>query len=166
MSSIQSELNDITITIDKLRAKIDALESRNERLDVLGYLNECGGIVNAIFKREYKKKFGRTRGLCIPNIGDYISDPPKEEDDDYSFWDEFRVKYPGSDNEKFRALYQEISRDMDQEIYGLITVDKDRFDNSVKIAYAAEYDNKKQLYNDYRDWIIDLSDRELRSNTN
>jgi hypothetical protein len=67
-------------------------------------LNVCTHPLNNVFKREYREYFGKSREDSIPNINDFIDDPPPVFDEwDYDathreyensrFWRKFTEKY-------------------------------------------------------------------------
>ena len=93
----------------------------------------------------------------IPNIGDFIENPPTEEDgDDYIFWIEFNNKYPESNNENFRKIYKQTSNDR-ADSGAHISVRKlteSDFDNLIEIVYPEDYKENKQIYESYRKWLF------------
>ena len=59
--------------------------------------------------------------------------PPTEEDgDDYIFWQEFKTKYPNTDNINFRMIYKQISND--------------RADNGAHISRSEEHTSELQSH--------------------
>ena len=78
-----------------LKMRIDILENDKNKFDALVKLNECDSLVNKAFKQEYKKYFKKGRNDYIPNIGDYVNDPPTDNTDpEFAFWQYFKNKYP------------------------------------------------------------------------
>jgi len=114
--------------------------------------------VNKEFKRLYRIKFNRTKyDNNIPNIGDFINDPPTEDDEDnYKFWNEFNQKYPQSDNANFRLIYQKIVNDRaDSGAHvNVRKLNKTDFDKLIELVYPEEYNTNRELYNEYRDWLF------------
>jgi len=90
-----------------LKKEIKELKDDKQKFDALVKLHECNALVNKEFKKLYRIKFNKNKyDNNIPNIGDFINDPPTEDDEDnYKFWNEFNKKYPQSDNANFRLIY-------------------------------------------------------------
>jgi len=143
---------------DKLTKQINKLEDDKQKFDALIKLHECNTLVNKEFKRLYRIKFNKTKyDNNIPNIGDFIRDPPTKNDgEDYNFWIEFNNKYPQSDDANFRLIYQKIAND--RADYGahvnVRKLNKTDFDKLIELVYPEEYNINKQLYNEYRDWLF------------
>ena len=141
-----------------LKKEIKELKDDKQKFDALVKLHECNALVNKEFKRLYRIKFNRTKyDNNIPNIGDFINDPPTEDDEDnYKFWNEFNKKYPQSDNANFRIIYQKIAND--RAYSGAHTnvrkLNKTDFDKLIELIYPEEYNTNKELYNEYRDWLF------------
>ena len=88
------------------------MKNNKNKFDALVKLHECNALVNKEFKKLYKIRFNKKKGDYIPNIGDFIIEPPTEEDgDDYIFWLDFNEKYPRSNDKQFRLIYQQINND-------------------------------------------------------
>ena len=79
---------------DKLIKQINILEQNKQKFDALVKLHECNALVNKEFKQLYRIKFNKSKyDNNIPNIGDFIRDPPtKDDEEQYIFWKEFNVK--------------------------------------------------------------------------
>lgn len=144
----------LTDKINKLESDNNKLRTDNSKFNALVKLHELNALVNNEFKNLYKKKFKKGKYDYIPNIGDFINNPPTEDDtDDYEFWMEFNNKYPRSNDVEFRNIYRQIADD--RSINGAhIILNKDDFDILIETVYEEEYNNNKQLYNDYRDWLF------------
>lgn len=143
---------------DKLTKKINILEQNKLKFDALVKLHECNALVNKEFKKLYKIKFNKNKyDNNIPNIGDFINDPPTEDDEDnYKFWNEFNVKYPHSDYVEFRVIYQKIAdnrADFGAHV-NIKKLNKSDFDKLIELVYPEEYNTNKELYNEYRDWLF------------
>ena len=141
-----------------LKNRINILETNKNVFDALVKLHECNALVNKEFKRLYRIKFNISKyNNNIPNIGDFIENPPTEEDgDDYIFWIEFNNKYPESNNENFRKIYKQISNDR-ADSGAHISVRKlteSDFDNLIEIVYPEDYKENKQIYESYRKWLF------------
>ena len=143
-----------------LNNKIEILEKDNEilkkdkhRFDALVKLHDCNQLVNVAFKKEYRRGFNKGKFDYVPNIGDFINDPPEKEDDTYDFWIEFINKYPDSDNLEFRNIYKVINeeRTMCGAHYDISNMEINEFDSLMRIVFA-DYDTNKQLYENYRNW--------------
>ena len=143
---------------DKLTKKINKLEDDKQKFDALVKLHECNALVNKEFKKLYRIKFNKNKyDNNIPNIGDFINDPPTEDDEDnYKFWKEFNNKYPQSDDANFRLIYQKIANDRaDSGAHvNVRKLNKTDFDKLIELVYPEEYNTNKQLYNEYRDWLF------------
>ena len=141
-----------------LKKEIKELKDDKQKFDALVKLHECNALVNKEFKRLYRIKFNKNKyDNNIPNIGDFINDPPTEDDEDnYKFWNEFNQKYPQSDNANFRIIYQKIAND--RAYSGAHTnvrkLNKTDFDKLIELIYPEEYNTNKELYNEYRDWLF------------
>ena len=141
-----------------LKKEIKELKDDKQKFDALVKLHECNALVNKEFKRLYRIKFNKNKyDNNIPNIGDFINDPPTEDDEDnYKFWNEFNKKYPQSDNANFRIIYQKIAND--RAYSGAHTnvrkLNKTDFDKLIELIYPEEYNTNKELYNEYRDWLF------------
>ena len=141
-----------------LKNRINILETNKNVFDALVKLHECNALVNKEFKRLYRIKFNISKyNNNIPNIGDFIENPPTEEDgDDYIFWIEFNNKYPESNNENFRKIYKQISNDR-ADNGAHISVRKlteSDFNNLIEIVYPEDYKENKQIYESYRKWLF------------
>ena len=143
---------------DKLTKQITILEQNKQKFDALVKLHECNALVNKEFKKLYRIKFNKNKyDNNIPNIGDFINDPPTEDDvDNYKFWNEFNQKYPQSDNANFRLIYQKIANDRaDSGAHiNVRKLNKTDFDKLVEFVYPEEYNANKELYNEYRNWLF------------
>jgi len=164
-----------------LKNRINVLETNKNIFDALVKLHECNALVNKEFKRLYKKKFNLSKyDNNVPNIGDFIDNPPTKEDgDDYDFWVEFNELYPGSNNESFRKIYKQIANNRADagahiSVNKLNEYDTDElkihriakgyralpvepccdFDKLIEIVYPIEYNENKKIYNEYRDWLF------------
>ena len=146
------------IKINKLEKDIKVLIDDKQKFNALVKLHECNALVNNEFKKLYRIKFNKKKyDNNIPNIGDFILDPPtEEEEDDYNFWIEFNNIYPNSDNIDFRKIYQQIS--IDRATSGAHTnvnkLNKKQFDELIELVYPNEYNTNKQIYEQYRDWLF------------
>lgn len=95
-----------------LNTEISILKKDKETFDALVKLHDCNQLVNNTFKKEYKRYFNKKRGEYIPNISDFINDPPTDNNDpDYVFWKEFLTIYPNSDDLQFRNIYYKINNE-------------------------------------------------------
>ena len=133
------------------------LETNKNKFDALVKLYECNALVNKEFKRLYKNKFNIKYGEYIPNIGNFIENPPTEEDGDYyNFWMEFNNLYPGSDNKNFGKIYKQIANNKADAIaYTAVNkLTETEFDKLIEIVYQTEYNINKKIYNEYRDWLF------------
>ena len=141
-----------------MKKRINILETNKNIFDALVKLHECNALVNKEFKRLYKKKFNLSKyDNNVPNIGDFIENPPiKEDGDDYDFWIEFNELYPGSNNENFRKIYKQIANNR-ADAGAHISVNKlneTEFDKLIEIVFPMEYNENKKIYNEYRDWLF------------
>ena len=138
--------------------KLNALENKNEVFIALSKLNDCDKLANDAFKREYRKYFNlKQYNNNVPNLGDFIDNSPQEstDKDDFDFWELFCKKYPNSNNQEFRIIYKQISK---QRIsngahYNTNNIDKNEFDNLMKMALPDIYNNNKKLCDDYKTWL-------------
>lgn len=141
-----------------LKKEIKELKDDKQKFDALVKLHECNALVNKEFKRLYRIKFNKNKyDNNIPNIGDFINDPPTEDDkDNYKFWNEFNQKYPQSDNANFRLIYQKIVNDRaDSGAHvNVRKLNKTDFDKLIELVYPEEYNTNRELYNEYRDWLF------------
>ena len=141
-----------------LETKIDKMEKEKEKFDALVKLHECNALVNKIFKIEYKKCFKPKRNEYIPNIGEIINDPPTKTDDEeyYNFWEEFKIKYPNSDDIRFRKIYCDISdeRAINGAHVNIKYMTEDEFDKLIVLVYPEEYKKDPNLYKEYREWLF------------
>jgi hypothetical protein len=138
-----------------LNTEISILKKDKEKFDALVKLHECNSIVNKVFKNEYKKYFNKKRGEYIPNIGDFINDPPTDNNDpDYVFWKIFLTMYPNSDDLQFRNIYYKINneRSLNGAHVDVSMLTENEFDNLMKIIFN-DYETNKQLYENYRNWL-------------
>jgi len=141
-----------------LKREIKELKDDKQKFDALVKLHECNALVNKEFKKLYRIKFNKNKyDNNIPNIGDFINDPPTEDDEDnYKFWKEFNNKYPQSDDANFRLIYQKIANDRaDSGAHvNVRKLNKTDFDKLIELVYPEEYNTNKELYNEYRDWVF------------
>ena len=141
-----------------LKREIKELKDDKQKFDALVKLHECNALVNKEFKKLYRIKFNKNKyDNNIPNIGDFINDPPTEDDEDnYKFWKEFNNKYPQSDDANFRLIYQKIANDRaDSGAHvNVRKLNKTDFDKLIELVYPEEYNTNKELYNEYRDWLF------------
>jgi len=141
----------------ELKAEIKELKDDKHKFDALVKLHECNALVNKEFKKLYKIRFNKKKGEYIPNIGDFIEEPPTEDDgEDYTFWLEFNKKYPESNNNDFRMIYHQIANDRaDSGAHvNVRKLDKTEFDKLIELLYPEEYNANKELYKSYRDWLF------------
>ncbi len=154
---LKTENNQFKAENKQLKSDIDILKNNKERFDALVKLHECNALVNKEFKKLYKLKFKKSKFDYIPNIGDFIMDPPDEIDkDDYDFWLEFNNKYPRSNDSQFREIYRDIASDRaDKGAHiNVSRLTLAEYDELIKITYPDNYINNKELYDAYRDWIF------------
>lgn len=147
--------------LNKLEKDIKVLLDNKEQFDALVKLHECNALVNTEFKRLYRIKFNKNkRDNNVPNIGDFIRDPPDPDDpsdtDDYNFWVDFNKKYPNSDNINFREIYKKISddRSINGAHVNVNKLSKKEFDDLIKLVYPEEYDSNRKIYEEYRNWLF------------
>jgi len=141
--------------IKEQEIRILKLEKDKETVDALVKLHEYNAIVNKVFKNEYKEYFNKERDDYIPNIGDYINDPPTNKyNEDYIFWINFLSMYPNSDDLQFRNIYYKINNEksISGAHYNISKMDINEFDSLMKIVFN-DYDVNKQLYENYRNWL-------------
>jgi len=136
-----------------LKKDNEILKKDKHRFDAFVKLHDCNQLVNVAFKKEYKRYFNKGKFDYVPNIGDFINDPPEKEDDTYDFWVKFINKYPNSDNLEFRNIYKVINeeRTMCGAHYDISNMEINEFDSLMRIVFA-DYDTNKQLYENYRNW--------------
>ena len=141
-----------------LKKEIKELKDDKQKFDALVKLHECNALVNKEFKKLYRIKFNKNKyDNNIPNIGDFINDPPTEDDEDnYKFWNDFNTKYPQSDDVNFRLIYQKIANDRSDSgaHVNVRKLNKTDFDKLIELVYPEEYKLNKDLYNEYRDWLF------------
>jgi len=141
-----------------LKKEIKELKDDKQKFDALVKLHECNALVNKEFKKLYRIKFNKNKyDNNIPNIGDFINDPPTEDDEDnYKFWNDFNTKYPQSDDVNFRLIYQKIANDRSDSgaHVNVRKLNKTDFDKLIELVYPEEYKLNKELYNEYRDWLF------------
>lgn len=138
----------------KLENIVDIIKKKSDKSDALIKLKSCNDIINTHFKKEYKKTFKPKRGENIPNIGEFINDPPLKEDDEelFNFWNLFKKTHSGCDNMQFRKIYTYINTQRNDLAHVDVScMDKKEFDRLMKIVYD-DYDNNKELYVQYRNW--------------
>ena len=155
---LKIEIKELKEENNNLKNRINMLETNKNIFDALVKLHECNALVNKEFKRLYKKKFNLSKyDNNVPNIGDFIENPPiKEDGDDYDFWMKFNELYPGSNNENFRKIYKQIANNR-ADAGAHISINKlteIEFDKLIEIVYPEEYNENKKIYNEYRDWLF------------
>lgn len=94
------------------RDRISLIEANDQRREAIFKLHECDSLSNKAFRKEYIKYFNLSKySKDIPNISDFILNPPDKIDDsgNYNFWQQFILKYPGSDNSNFNLIYKRIN---------------------------------------------------------
>jgi len=150
---LKKDNNLLKIDNKSLNTKIEILEKDKQRFDALVKLHDCNQLVNNTFKKEYKRYFNKGKFDYVPNIGDFINDPPEKEDDTYDFWIKFINKYPDSDNLEFRNIYKVINeeRTMYGAHYDISNMNENEFDSLMRVVFD-DYDTNKQLYENYRNW--------------
>ena len=158
INRLEQENKELKMEIKELKSEIKILKDDKQKFDALVKLNECNALVNKEFKRLYRLKFSKSKyDNNVPNIGDFIRDPPTENDGgDYEFWKEFNLKYPQSDDPNFRSIYQQIAIDRVHSgaHVNVRKLDKTEFDRLIEIAYPEEYNANKELYEEYRNWLF------------
>jgi hypothetical protein len=140
----------------KLKHKVKKLVTQNDVREALSKLNDCDKLANDTFKREYRKYFKLGKYTTVPNLGDFVCDPPESDNiDDFEFWTQFCKKYPGSNNMEFRYIYKQINHD--RVSYGahftVSNIDKTTFDSLMQTAFPDKYENDKKTCDAYRDWL-------------
>jgi hypothetical protein len=157
--NIKLKADNINLTnkVTLLEQDNQIMKNNKNKFDALVKLHECNALVNKEFKRLYKIKFNKKKGEYIPNIGDFIIEPPTEEDgDDYIFWLDFNEKYPRSNDKNFRLIYQQINNDRTTEgaHINVSKLTENDFDKLIEFVYPLDYSVNKKLYNDYRNWLF------------
>lgn len=140
----------------KMKHKVKKLVTQNDVREALSKLNDCDKLANDTFKREYRKYFKLGKYTTVPNLGDFVCDPPESDNiDDFDFWSQFCKKYPGSNNMEFRYIYKQINHD--RVSYGahftVSNIDKTTFDSLMQTAFPDKYENDKKTCDAYRDWL-------------
>lgn len=142
--------------IFQLKCEINLM--KKEKFDALVKLHECNSLVNKTFKFEYKKRFKPKRNEYIPNIGEIINDSPNKDDDEnyFNFWENFKSKYPGSDDARFRKIYFDINNDRANNgaHIDISHMKPNEFDNLIVLVYPEKYKNDPNLYKEYREWLF------------
>ena len=155
---LEIENKELKIENKELKREIKELKDDKQKFDALVKLHECNALVNKEFKKLYRIKFNKNKyDNNIPNIGDFINDPPTEDDEDnYHFWNDFNVKYPQSNDINFRTIYHKISNDRaDSGAHvNVRKLNKTDFDKLIELVYPEDYNINKQLYEKYRDWLF------------
>lgn len=157
IKKLTEENTELKTRINHLEKEIGEMRNEKLKFDALVKLHECSALVNKAFKNAYKLKFNKKRGDYIPNVGDFIKDPPNDEKDpDYEFWFEFKETYPKTDDPRFRSLYCKMSNDRAEcgAHVDVSNLTRFEFDNLVKIVYPTEYAANKELYDEYRNWLF------------
>ncbi len=85
----------------KLEEKIEQLDEKISRIENSLELLQSGSNIcthpsNNDFKIQFRKWFDKTRRDFIPNIDEFINDPPCQWDEckEWDFWDWFKLRYP------------------------------------------------------------------------
>lgn len=136
--------------------KIEKLENDKKIFDALVKLHECNALVNKEFRKQYIIYFGLKKyDNSVPNIGNFINDPPTDEND-LAFWNDFLKQYSRSDDVQFRQLYCQMNNDRSNNgaHVNVVKLTKNEFDELLEIAYPIEYKTNTKLYNEYRDWLF------------
>jgi regulator of replication initiation timing len=147
---------------NNLEEKLNKIIQTENVRDALSKLHDCDALSNKAFKREYKKYFNLKKyDKNVPNIGDFISDPPDDynDQDNYKFWKEFCKEfcknYPNSDNKNFRTIYEKINSD--RVTYGahsnIYQLPQNEFDKYLQLVIPDVYNSNKILCTEYRDWL-------------
>lgn len=156
--SLNKKIKSLEDLIFTLETKIDKMQKDKDKFNALVKLHECNALVNKIFKKEYTKCFKPKRNEYIPNIGDIINDPPIKKDDEeyYEFWEDFKKKYPKSDDARFRKIYCDISgeRAASGAHVNVKYMTEDEFDRLIMLVYPNEYEKDPILYKEYREWLF------------
>jgi hypothetical protein len=65
-------------------------------------------------------------------------------------------KHPESNNNDFRMIYHQIANNRaDSGAHvNVRKLDKTEFDKLIELLYPEEYNANKELYNEYRNWLL------------
>lgn len=109
-----------------------------------------------MFKQRYMKEFKKRRYDYIPDIGEFINNPPDSTDLEYSFWEKFKAEFPRSDDLKFRNIYRQINNDRANNgaHVDVRFLTKNEFIDLIKFVYPNEYTTDMKSYDEYIDWIF------------
>lgn len=156
-NKLLTEEKDLLITKNNnLEEKLDELIQKEKLVEALSKIHDCDAMSNKAFKNEYKSYFNLDKyDKNVPNIGDFVLDPPNKNTKYYNFWLKFCKKYPNSDNIDFRTIYERINQDRvnngaHSNIYKLPKLE---FDKYLKIAVPDIHNSNKQLCIEYRNWL-------------
>lgn len=143
--------------IKDLKKEIKDLVDKNEKFEALSKLIDCDRLANNAFKSEYRKYFGLNKYCKVPNLGQFVLDPPEKsiDKDNYDFWTFFCQKYPNSDNKEFQLIYKQVNEDRVKNgaHYDVHIIDKIEFDNLMMKALPDIYNNNRKLCDDYKNWL-------------
>jgi hypothetical protein len=98
MSEFKQKILDLEKKVIELKDAVMELKNDKKMREAVFKLYEYDELANETFKKEYKMHFNPKRNEILPNLRDFINDPPKQGDDEYTFWDTFVHKHPGSVN--------------------------------------------------------------------
>ncbi len=154
---LRKRLSEVEKNNDQLNIKINDLINRNSVFDALSKLHDCDALSNNTFKKRYREWFKKSKyDYNIPNIGDFIMDPPSINDEEYKFWQDFCKIYPNSNNKNFRIFYEKINKDRVNlgAHHNITNITKDEFDKLLMVALPDIYSNNKKLCDEYKNWLF------------
>ena len=85
----------------ELEVRLGILENKFSCREAISKLNDCDALANNKFKEEYRKWYKPKKYACVPDLREFVDDPPDNNDDDFDFWKDFCDKYPKSDKKRF-----------------------------------------------------------------
>lgn len=148
IDELKREKAELIQRISDMDQQIRILIEEKKRTEATIKLNECHTLVNNVFKREYKGHFKPKRSDNIPNIGDFIDDPPNDTDEPEcaEFWNNFRKKYPESDNADFAIIRSAVRDDRIRHAHPNIkNMSCDDVIEAVKLVLPEVFNNKLLL---------------------
>ncbi len=152
---LNKEIKRLNEELNKMKNEMSEMKNKMIYNEALFKLHDCDAMANNAFKKEYKKYYKLKSHSYIPNIGDFVRNPPDEEDDDYEFWIFFCKKYKNSDKKEFQDIYKIINnnRMSSGAHYDVSNIKEDEYMNLLKLVMPEYYNTHKDICEEYKKWL-------------
>ena len=108
-NNLRNEQAELKLKQAELEVRLGILENKFSCREAISKLNDCDALANNKFKEEYRKWYKPKKYARVPDLREFVDDPPDNNDDDFDFWKDFCNKFEVGD--KFEIICTDINED-------------------------------------------------------